>query len=318
MSDYNGMIHAEAALDTLKKKGAEKAVVQITKQLKSEMNIDSSKISLYRTTENISVGMTAFIDTKRGFAAGNNLAGKAVTELAAQAVSLAHSSQKDSGNDISPAQPFAHLRSGDSEPDNEKMYERLTEFMEYTKKTYPSLQLNQCVLDFTWIDTVFANSQTVRFHQETGVYSFAAMFFAKDAHGTGSFNYGGAAHLHLNTPLKDWGGLDELMRLSSGETRTQPLSGSFTGDIIITPQNTETFTSMLAELFMSDIPLITKTSIWKDKLNERVCSPLFTLHSYPCAPYNEIPALFTKDGFKIENITLIEKGILKDFVLGLY
>ena len=49
-----------------------------------------------------------------------------------------------------------------------------------------------------------------------------------------------------------------------------------------------------------------------------MCSPLFTLHSYPCAPHAELPALFTADGFKAENTTLIEKGVLKDFTLGLY
>lgn len=318
MSDFNGMLYAETALGALKKEGAGKAAVQITKQLKSEMNIDSGNMSLYRTTEDISAAMTVIIDTKKGFIAGNNLSTQALQENAVQAVALAQASQPDDGNDISPAQPFAELHIGDTKPDSEQMYERLKEFLDYTKKTYPSLQLNQCVLDFTVSDTVFANSNTVCFHKKTGVYSFSAMFFAKDGHGTGSFNYSGAMHLDLNTPLKDWGGLDEVMRLSCGETQAKPLSGTFTGDIIITPANTEAFTGMLAGLFMSDMPLITGTSIWKDKLNTAVCSPLFTLHSHPCAPYTELPALFTGDGFKIGNTTLIEKGILKDFILSLY
>ncbi|MGP1576272.1 MAG: TldD/PmbA family protein [Treponema sp.] len=318
MNGFNGIIHAEKALAALKNAGSGKSSVQITKHIKSEMNIDSGKLSLYRTTEDISASLTALIDSKRGFVAGNSLEDTAIAEAAAQAAALAKSSERDEGNDIAPEQPFAELVIGDAAPNNEKMYERLQEFLDYTKTTYPSLQLNLCVLDFTRTDTVYANSNGVRFHREGGAYSFSAMFFAKDNHGTGSFNFSGATHLDLNTPLKDWGGLDESMHLSCGETQAKPLAGSFTGDIIITPVNTQTFSTMLTELFMSDRPLITGTSIWKDKLNTPVCSPLFSLHSHPCAPYTEIPALFTGDGFKAENTTLIEKGILKDFVLSLY
>ncbi|MGP1594061.1 MAG: metallopeptidase TldD-related protein [Treponema sp.] len=318
MNNFNGITHAEKALEALKKAGSGKAAAWITKQVKSEMNIDSGNLSLYRTTEDISASLTALIDGKRGFVAGNNLQDAALTETAAQAAALAQASEPDEGNDISPEQPFAELIIGDTEPDNEKMYRRLQEFLDYTKTAYPTLQLNQCVLDFTRSDTVYANSNAVRFRKESSVYSFSAMFFAKDAYGTGSFNYSGAMHLDLNTPLKDWGGLDEVMRLSCGETRTQPLTGSFTGDIIITPANTQTFTQMLTGLFMSNMPLITGTSIWKDKLNTQVCSPVFTLHSRPCAPYTEIPSLVTGDGFKAENTTLIEKGVLKDFILSLY
>ena len=318
MSGYDGMSLAEKMLDALQKEGAEKASAQITKQIKSEMNIDSGKLSLYRTTENISFSLLSLIDGKKGVAAGNDTGESAIKETARQAAALSQSSEKDEANDISPQQPAAELAIGDEEPDNEKMYARLTEFLDYTKSAYPTLQLNQCILDFSRSDTVFANSNKVGFHKQAGVYSFQAMFFAKDEHGAGSFNYSGAAHLDLNMPLKNWGGLDELMRLSCGETHTQPLSGSFTGEIILSPAAASDFIDMLTGLFLSDMPLITGTSIWKDRLNTQVCSPLFTLHSYPCAPHAELPALFTADGFKAENTTLIEKGVLKDFTLGLY
>ena len=283
MSGYDGMSLAEKMLDALQKEGAEKASAQITKQIKSEMNIDSGKLSLYRTTENISFSLLSLIDGKKGVAAGNDTGESAIKETARQAAALSQSSEKDEANDISPQQPAAELAIGDEEPDNEKMYARLTEFLDYTKSAYPTLQLNQCILDFNRSDTVFANSNKVGFHKQAGVYSFQAMFFAKDEHGAGSFNYSGAAHLDLNMPLKNWGGLDELMRLSCGETRTQPLSGSFTGEIILSPAAASDFIDMLTGLFLS-----------------------------------ELPALFTADGFKAENTTLIEKGVVKDFTLGLY
>ena len=319
MSGYDGMSLAEKMLDALQKEGAEKASAQITKQIKSEMNIDSGKLSLYRTTENISFSLLSLIDGKKGVAAGNDTGESAIKETARQAAALSQSSEKDEANDISPQQPAAELAIGDEEPDNEKMYARLTEFLDYTKSSYPTLQLNQCILDFSRSDTVFANSNKVGFHKQAGVYSFQAMVFAKDEHGAGSFNYSGAAHLNLDKPLKDWGNLDEIMRENCEQTVTAPLSGSFTGDIVITPMSMIDFAGTMLGLFMGDMPLITGTSIWKDKLNQKVLSDLFTLHSFPRKPEGtELESLYTGDGFKTENKTLIEKGVLKDFVLGLY
>ena len=137
MSGYDGMSLAEKMLDALQKEGAEKASAQITKQIKSEMNIDSGKLSLYRTTENISFSLLSLIDGKKGVAAGNDTGESAIKETARQAAALSQSSEKDEANDISPQQPAAELAIGDEEPDNEKMYARLTEFLDYTKSAYP-------------------------------------------------------------------------------------------------------------------------------------------------------------------------------------
>jgi len=318
MSKFNGIKSAEFILEELKKAGADKASASVNKSIKNEMNIDSGKLSLYRSTADISASMVSIIDGRKGFIKGNDLKEEAIKENARKTADLSRSSEKDEGNDISPMQAAEELSLGDTEPDNEKMYERLEEFLDYTKSAYPTLQLNQCILDFTRNERNYANSNGVRFKENTGVYSFSAMFFAKDSHGTSSFNYSGASHLNLNKPLKEWGNIDEIMKQNCEQTNTKPIAGSFTGDIIITPTSVMNFIGAILDLFMSDMPLITGTSIWKDKLGEKVISPLFTLRSNPRKPGIEIESLYTADGFKAQNTTLIEKGILKDFILSLY
>ncbi|MGF7108596.1 TldD/PmbA family protein [Treponema pedis] len=318
MSKFDGMKNVEFILEQLKKEGADKAACSVNKSIKSEMNIDSGNLSLYRTTENVSVVIKSLIDTRKGVITGNDLSDSAIKENACKAVELSRSSEKDDGNDISPMQPAEELSVGDIEPDNEKMYERLKEFLDYTKSEYPTLQLNQCILDFTRDEKNYANSNGVRFKETQGVYSFGAMFFAKDSKGTSSFNYSGASHLNLNTPLKDWGNIDEIMKQNCEQTDTKTFEGAFTGDIIITPASVMDFINTAVSLFMSDMPLITGTSIWKDKLGEKVISSLFTLRSNPRKPGIELENLYTNDGFKTQNTTLIEKGILKNFALSLY
>ena len=145
MSGFDGIKHAEFILDTLKKEGADKATTRVSKSVKSEMNIDAGRLSLYRSTTDISVAMTSLVETKKGHISGNDLSEKTLKEEAAKVVALSRSSEKDDGNDIAPMQKGETLSYGDTEPNNEKMYERLKEFLDYTKSAYPTLQLNQCV-----------------------------------------------------------------------------------------------------------------------------------------------------------------------------
>ena len=92
MSGFDGIKHAEFILDALKKEGADKATARVSKSVKSEMNIDAGRLSLYRSTTDISVSMTSLVETKKGYIAGNDLSEKALKENAAKAVSLSRSS----------------------------------------------------------------------------------------------------------------------------------------------------------------------------------------------------------------------------------
>ncbi|MTI67816.1 MAG: hypothetical protein FH753_14620 [Firmicutes bacterium] len=64
--------------------------------------------------------------------------------------------------------------------------------------------------------------------------------------------------------------------------------------------------------------LISKTNLFKDKLNKQVANTKFSLHSNSVS--NDIcdGYFITDDGFKAESTTLIEEGILKNFLLSLY
>ena len=57
MSKFNGIKSAEFILEELKKAGADKASASVNKSIKNEMNIDSGKLSLYRSTADISASM---------------------------------------------------------------------------------------------------------------------------------------------------------------------------------------------------------------------------------------------------------------------
>lgn len=64
--------------------------------------------------------------------------------------------------------------------------------------------------------------------------------------------------------------------------------------------------------------LISGSSILKDKLNEKVASEKFTIHSKPTSSEIADGYCITSDGFEAKDSTIIDKGILKTFMLSLY
>jgi len=315
---FTGMEIVRKAVAALMAAGADKCQASLSRSEQSELNVDAGKLSLYRTTVNVSLGLYALAGTRKGSVSLNKYDDESVKAAALEAVSMARSSEPDPANDISPARPLERFDHGDRQPDSEKMYARLTEFVEYAKGKYPITKLEQCILDFTAGASFYANSNGAEFEELSGMYGFQAMFTSKDGDKASSFNYSGAAHRSLDKPLKDWGTVDELMRQSAEQTVTGTVEGSFIGDLVITPDCLGDFVGMLDGVYTSDYPLITGASPWKDKLGTQVISPLITIRSEPEGPLIEAGYSYTGDGFRAENCVLVDKGVLKSFTLGYY
>ena len=95
------------------------------------------------------------------------------------------------------------------------------------------------------------------------------------------------------------------------------MPGKFVGDLVIAPTCLSTFLGFLTAR-IGDGPMISGTSVYKDKLNEPVASDLLTLRSAPVS--DEICSGYwvTEDGYKADNSTIIDRGKLSSYLLGLY
>jgi PmbA protein len=314
----NGMDIVRQAVAALRQAGADKAVAALSRGEQSELNVESGKLSLYRSTVNVSLGLTAHVQTRKGSVSLNKYDTEAINQAAAEAVAMARSSEPDAANNISPARALESFEAGPSGPDNDAMYDRLREFVDYTSASYPLAKLEQCILDFSRGQSFYANSNGAEFQNTSGSYNFMAMFTSKEGANASSFNYSGASHRGLDRALKDWGHVDELIRQSAEQTAPASIDGSFTGDVIITPDCLGDFIGYLDGIYLGDYALITGNSPWRDKLGLPVVSPYFTLRSEPDGADVEIGYPYTGDGFRAENCAIIEAGVLRNFTLGLY
>jgi PmbA protein len=304
-------------VEALLKAGLQKSQCTLRHTRKDELNLDSGEISLLRTTDDTSITLTGILNDKEGSISINKIDRKSIDEAASKVLEMAESSEADAANDISSPQPKAEFEKGSRAPDLDLMYTRMKEFMEYTSRNYPSLILEQAILDFTTIRKFYRNSNGVDLQSRRGSYTFFPMFTSKEGTETSSFNYAASETIELDRQLHEYGTIDILMQQSTEQVRSKEFQGKFEGDIIITPDCMESILYMISS-YLSDYALIKGTSIFQKSLDSRIADSLLTLRSMPLSDELTSGYFITGDGFTAENSTVIDKGVLKTFLLSLY
>ncbi len=207
-------------VDKLQKAGAHKAVCSLVDSEKKELNVESDKITLFRTTFNTGISLTAYVNNKKGAMSINKLDKDSIDKAVKQTVELAESSKEETGIDS---------------PDLDLMYSRLIEFMKETKSRYPKTILKNIVFNFTKSISYFMNSNGVDYVSTNGRYNFSTAFTTKDGKKSSSMNYTGFISNELDKPLIEYGSINTLLQQSAEQLAPENLSDKFTGDIIITP-----------------------------------------------------------------------------------
>ena len=305
------------AIDELKKQGADKVSCSLSNSEKKELNIEHGEMSLFRTTFNSSLSIEAFINGKKGSTSINKVDQESIDEAILKVIELSKSSNPDECYDIAENQPPQIFSCGSNEADLDLMYDSLSDFNEHTKNKFPKIILEAAILDFTKTKTYIRNSNGIDFEVNKGLYGFGPMFTAKDGKDTSSFNYTGFYAKNISKPLHKYGMLEQLLKETEEQIKTFPIKDKFVGDIIVTPDCIGDFLSMV-ESHLSDFMIISGRSMYKNKLNKSIASNKLTLHSHPKSEKLAYNYFTTGDGYACENSTIIEKGVLKTLLLGIY
>ena len=304
-------------IDRLKEKGANKVSCSLSNSEKKELNIEHGEMSLFRTTFNSSLSIQAFINDRKGSTTINKTDKSSVDKAISQVIELSNSSNPDDCYDIAEFQSHKQFSCGADKADLNLMYDSLSNFNKHVKKIFPKIILEAAILDFTKTNTFFYNSNGVKYQIDKGLYGFSPMFTAKDGKDTSSFNYTGFEAKSLDKPLHKYGMVEQLLKETEEQIRTSVIEEKFIGDIIITPDCLGGFLSMV-ESHLSDFMIISGRSVYKDKLNNIIANNKLTLHSHPLSDKLDYNYFVTDDGYKCENSTIIDKGELKSFLLGIY
>lgn len=304
-------------LALLKKHGAQKAQCVLTDTEKYQVRASAGRLSLLRSAVNADIRLLAVRDGRQGQVSANAAGKSEIAEAAKQAVQAAKASPKDPAYGISEFQPEESFARGDEKPDLGGMCARMSEFLGAAKK-HPGLRLAEAALGFTLEKKIFVNSNGVKFSSTTGVYEFSLDFSSAAGGRASSVNFASLYLPNLSRPLMSCGSIELLINQSAASVRTKPVTKKFSGDIIVSPECLGSFLGFITDDSLRDSKVISGTSRYRDKIGSIIAAKGFTLGSVPLSPEIAAGYFVTPDGYKAENVSLLEKGRLATFILSRY
>lgn len=285
---------------------------------RQEFNLDGGEFSLFRTTFDNNANVSVFMDDRQGTVSGNDFDEKALEHTVDDAILAAENARPDPAKDIAPDQGRDEFFTGVQKPDLDRFFERVKEFAGNVGKEYPLIRLMTIYAAFTKSDSVYHNSNGTTFLSHGGFYSFVAEFAGNDGTRTTGLNAGGILVKDLDTPFLEQKAIRLALDEAVGQLNQTTIPGKFEGTVILTPSSAENFLRMLLGNYISGSVILDGTSLWREKLGEKVADEKFTVISNPYDERFVVGERFTGDGFRSEEVTYIENGVLKNFQLGLY
>lgn len=302
----------------LREQPFEKTTYTISRSEKQELNLENGDFKLLRTVFGGSASLKVFLGARMGSASGNDLTEAGLRKLAAEARAAAESAAEDPCHDIAPNQGKDVFRQGTTEPDMDRLIERIKEFLETAAREYPKVRIMAGIGSYDRWNWISRNSNGTEFEAFAGQYHFMAEICASDGGKTTGLDYTGISMKTLDTPLMDMGDFRKKLEDIQNSIEPVPLEGKFEGTVILTPGAAADFIDMLLSNYIGEGVIIDGTSQWLDKVGEQVADEKLTI---ALKPYDERIVMgerATASGFRSEEVTLIEKGVLKTHRLSLY
>ncbi|MCR5556208.1 MAG: TldD/PmbA family protein [Butyrivibrio sp.] len=304
--------------DILKDKKIEKYNYVLVQSGKQELNVENGEFKLLRTVYDYYTSLKVYKDNKMGSSSGNDLSREALVKLAEDSDSAAQSSPEDPCHDIAPDQGKEVFRQGIYEPDMDKFIERIQECLDTIKKEYPKVLVMAAVGSYDRSHWISRNTNGTEFEDYSGHYSFYINISASED-GVNTGISGAYVEVdNLDKPFMDLGSMRKSLEDISNSIHTKSLDGKFDGTVILTPAAAAQFISMLIVNYISDSVIIDGTSLWLDKVGEQVASDKLTISKKPFDERIVCGERGTQNGFRAEDVTLIDKGVLKTHSLTLY
>lgn len=308
---------AEKSLVALEQSGFDRAACRVSADELHELQAENAEINLFRTNFETDISLVGIKDERKASMSINRVDDATVNNAVADLTAMAAGSSPDCAHDIAPQQSHEIFSGGVEEPDYDLMYDRVSEMQTYAAEKYPLLNLRSTGITFYKRRSSYLNTNDVCFQTSRGLYQVSISFSSKDGTDTSSMMYTGYSSYDLDTPIFEATNVDMLLQQSTEQVRTEHIPGKFQGEMIISPDCLTDFLGFLLGR-IGDGSMIAGTSVFKDKLNELVANPMLSIESRPVDEALTGGYWVTGDGHKAMNSTIVDKGVLKTFLLSQY
>ena len=315
-TDLNG--RASFLARGLKEAGIEKYAFRLAESETRELNTELEDFSLFRTIFNGTASLTVFPGGRKGSASGSSLTDEGLNLLIADAAAGAASAVEDDANDIAEKQAPETFVTPALEADMPRLYSRVRELLDDTARLFPRIKMMQVIAEHTRTRSLYVNSNGTRFESSEGAYDVSLVYAGSEDGRTTGMGYSSVTARDLERPLLEYGNLKKQLKDTEASLHTVPVGEKFEGTVILTPDALADFTWMLIGNFLSGGVIMNGTSLWLDREGQQVVSDRITLRLPAEDSSLVLPAPFTGDGYRAEDVTLIRSGVLHSYLLDLY
>ena len=299
-------------------KGIKKYSYRLVEKETRELSAENGEFSLLRTLFDNTATLSAFKGGKNGIVRGNDFSDSGIDALVQSAVLSAEAAVKDPAHDIAPEQEAAKFRQGCLKPDFDRFFDKVKELLSDIRTEYPKIQIMNVIGEYVKEHSLFRNSNGVDFEQSAGEYVVIVEFAGHEGDKTTNLEFTTVQMKDLDGKIIDKGSLRYHLDNAQKQLEQIQLTGKFTGSVIFTPELFAEFMGMVARNYISDGVLIDGTSLWKRKIGKKVADDKLTVTLKSSDRRIVVGERYTADGFRTEDLPIIEKGILKNFQIGLY
>ncbi len=302
----------------LREKGVQIYEHCVSESEKQELNTEKADFKLFRTIFDSGVSVTVILDGKKGSASGNDLSDEGLNKVVSDALLSAASSVADEANVIAEAQEPETFSSGCREADMPRFYDSLAAMTDTIARDYPRVNLMTLIGDHTRYHVYYVNSNGTRFENQNGLYHVTIEMSGSDGEKNTGLDYTGFCTRDLDTPLISQGSMKQHLEATEASLNSVSLPGKFEGTVIFTPDCLGQFAYMLASNYIMGGVIMNGTSQWLEKIGRQVASEKITVSlKAEDSRFADLQP-FTGDGYKAENVTVIDHGVLNCFLLNLY
>ena len=308
---------AEMILSEAKAQGAEYAHCVVQESEKKEFNVDGGRFSLMRTLFDRDVAVTVLKDQKKGSVHVNRFDDEAVRNAVSECIAVSESAEPDPAWEFCNEPVDVSYTQGVPECDTEMLFNRTKELLEDIKIRHPKILMEQMITSHDAYRSIYMNSNGVIYRPTAGSYNFSLMYSAHEGEKSSSFFGSDVTLEKLDRPVIECALIDRELGEIEKQLDTRSLEGKFTGTVLLAPAAlSEIVLGTIFSNFVSDSSLIEGTSIWKDKLNEKVSDECLTISLKAQDKDIVIGQRVTGEGYPAENFDLIRNGKLVSFALS--
>ena len=310
---------AEMILAEARKQGADYTHCVVRESEKREFNVDGGKFSLMRTLFDRDIAVTVLRDQKKGSVHVNRFDEEAVRGAVADCIAASESAEPDPAWEFCSEPSDEFYTQGAPECDTEKLFSRTKELLDDVSTRHPKILIEQMITSHDAYRSVYMNSNGVIYRSVAGAYSFSLMYSAHEGEKSSSFFGSDVTLASLDKPVIECALIDRELSEIEKQLDPVPLEGKFIGTAVLAPAAlSEIVLGSIFGDFVSDRSLIEGTSVWKDKLGQKVADDRLTITVNAQDEDVVIGQRVTGEGYPAENFDLIRNGELVSFDLSQY